>query len=62
MQARNIDSEHEFSIKLIPVLRMNHEEHVREACAKVGAISVVVSGQVKISNFVSIFSHTILKK
>jgi len=29
---------------LWPVLRMHHEEHVREACAKVGAISVVVSG------------------
>ena len=26
---------------------MHHEEHVREACAKVGAISVVVSDQVK---------------
>jgi len=29
---------------LWPVLGVHHEEHVREACAKVGAISVVVSG------------------
>ena len=29
----------------LPVLRVHHEEHVREAGTKVGAISVVVSGQ-----------------
>ena len=39
----------------LPVLRMNHEEHVREACAKVGAISVVVSGQVNNQQFCRFF-------
>jgi len=29
---------------LWPVLWMHHEEHVRESCAKVGPVSVVVSG------------------
>ena len=43
----NIKYKYQLSIKWqkLPVLRVHHEEHVREAGTKVGAISVVVSGQ-----------------